>query len=681
MEEVNNNARAAPRTAREVQQNFAESLGYADEIIWDLLSQEQKKVLEKKLKELIRDPEPPSDDSEESSEQIARRKLIAANEKVRNTIFNSVWEQRKYTNHQSLTSIIYVMVVADEQDVNRAEDCQSFSCHPVFRARRCVTGSSGTSSDSSNCCMVFVDENGRVYQNWTSYVATNELPAGVMVAPERGIYKMVNGQVRLDKYTTPAGTTNRKVLGYLDTGSAIGGFAAACVPVAALLTLPVSAPLMAAAGAVGLATAGYATARSSVKLVDRSQHEQSISVTDREARGHWLGVIAGAVGLGAAGATSVMSAATAAGQEVGAITQMTVNGMNISSIVISGTGVANGVLDLILKSQDGDDVTAMDVLQLSASLVLFTHSVYNFRLASTIINDTANSKISNFREALSNRQRRAFDKASKETIRIRGNTKGKLDIIRGVNEVPSKQQFNDLYKINKQLNKEGVRVAFAPDGKGFVLNDQVTTSAAELRSSVQHQQGPDVLGQVKQPIPASHETARSIRTIGGSRILGPNPTALDGPEPTNYSVGAFALQLSSVMVGGVLFVLKDYGEVLFEHIVNAGSIEDMISSMAQNLEPKVFNFIMNLTRTFMDTMLEELKSVLKFFIATESVMYRILVYVLDNYGKDSYDLIVEHTMDILQGVRAYFMALNPNSYSELLKKCDVCEGYYSVCQL
>ncbi|BFF97402.1 uncharacterized protein DMAD_05828 [Drosophila madeirensis] len=678
MAEANNNVRAAPRTVREVQQNFADSLGYAEEIIWDLLSQDQAHVLKRKLMELVRDPE---ERNRRVDEETARNKLIAANEKIRETIFNAVWEQRKYTNRQSLTSIIYVMVVPNEQDVNRAEDCRSFSCHPVFRTRRCVTGNSGRSGDSSNCCMVFVDENGRVYPNWASYVATNELPDGVMVAPERGIYKIVHGQVRLDKYTTPAASTNKKVLGYLDTGSAIGGFAAACIPVAAFLTLPVSAPLMAAAGAVGLATAGYATARSSAKLVDRSQHEQSINVTDREARGHWLGVIGGAVGLGAAGATSAMSAATAAGKEVGAITQLTINGFNISSIVISGTGVANGVLDLILKHQDGDNVTALDVLQLSASLVLFTHSVYNFRLASTIINDTANSKMGSYRETLSNRQRRAFDKVSKETIRIRGNTQGKLDIIRGVNEVPSGQQFNDLYKINKQLNKEGVRAAFAPDGKGFVLNDQVATNTAELRASVQHNQGPDILGQVRQPIPATHEAAVNTRTIGGSRLLGPNPTALDGPEPANYSTGAYALQLSSAVVGGVVFVLEKYGKVLFEHIVNAESIENLITSMAKNLEPEIFDFIMNLTRTFMDNMLDELTSVLKFFIATESVLYRILKHILDNYRDGDYDEIVAHTVEILTAVSAYFMSLNPNSYSELLTKCHVCEGYYSICKL
>uniref|UniRef100_A0A6P4FFN4 Uncharacterized protein LOC108048292 n=1 Tax=Drosophila rhopaloa TaxID=1041015 RepID=A0A6P4FFN4_DRORH len=683
-------SRVASRTAREVQQNFAESLGYAEEIIWDLLSHAQADVLKKKLKELIRDPEPTPKDKALTTKTAADlekdekklNKLIADNAKARQIIFDAVWEQRKYTNRQSLTAIIYVMVVTDEQNLNRVEDSRTFSCHAVFRARRCIAGSSGLSSDSSDCCNLFVDETGRVYQNWEQYVATNELPAGVMVAPERGIYRMVKDQVRLEKYVTPAGTTSSQVLGYMDTGAAVGGFAAAAVPIAALLTLPVSGPLMAVAGVVGLASAGYATARSSVRLVDRSQHEQSINVTDREARGHWLGVVAGAVGLGAAGATTALTAATSAGREVGAITQLTVNGMNISSIVVSGTGVANGVLDLILKFQDGDDISSMDVLQLSASLVLFTNSVYNFKLASTIINETSNRSIAGYRETLSNRQRRTFDKAAKETVRLQGSTKGKLDIIRNVNEVPSRQQFNDLYKINQNMNQESVRYSFAPDGQGFLLNGEVQTTAADLRASVQHNQGPNVLGQVSQPIPASHAGSGRLQLDGlnqVSRLIGPQPTSHSRQKPSTYAAGVFTLELSSIVVGSVTFALEQYGGVIFEHVINAESFENLITGMAENLQPDVFDFIMNLTRLFMDMLLDDLTSVLKFFISTESVLYRILVHVMNKYRNMPCEFLEQHTGDILEGVRQYFMSLNPNSC--LVQKCPICIGYFSICPL
>ncbi|XP_032574946.1 uncharacterized protein LOC6611134 isoform X1 [Drosophila sechellia] len=696
------------RTAREVQQNFAESLGYAEEIIWDLLSHEQPDVLRGKLCQLIRDSPPPETATETEKDKKIRLKHNADNERARQIIFDAVWEQReldlqiiysivhffagltvyncfpgKYTNRQSLTAIIYVMVVTNETDVNRAEDCRVFSVHPVFRARRCITGSSGTSSDSSNCCNLFIDELGRVYQNWEMYVTTNELPAGVMVAPERGIYRLVRDQVRLDKYTTPAGTTNRKVLGYLDTGSAIGGFFAACVPIAALLTLPVSAPLMGAAGVVGLASAGYAATRSGNKLVDRSQHEQSINVTDRDARGHWLGVAGGTVGLAAAGATTVLTTATNAGREVGAITQLTVNSMNISSIVVSGTGVANGVLDLILKANDGDEISGMDVLQLSASLVLLTHSVYNFKLASTIINETSNANIADYRRNLSNRQRRTFDKAAKETVRMKGSTRGKLDIIRNVNEI-SPQEFNDLFKINKNLNQEGVRYSFAPDGKGFLLNGEVQTTGAELRASVQHNQGGNVLGKVSQPIPGSHAGSGRLQ-LGGvnqvSRLIGPLPTSHPRQEPSTYAAGVFALELSSVIVGGVVFVLEKYGRIIFEHVINAESFESLINTMANQLDPEVFDYIMKLTRTFMDSMLEELTSVLKFYISTESVLYRILVYIVRNFANIPFSVIADHTGEIIAAVRAYFISLNPNAFPGLLQRCPNCIGYFSICPL
>lgn len=325
----------------------------------------------------------------------------------------------------------------------------------------------------------------------------------------------------------------------------------------------------------------------------------------------------------------------------------------------------------------------MDVLQLSASLVLLTHSVYNFKLASTIINETSNANIADYRKNLSNRQRRTFDKAAKETVRMQGNTRGKLDIIRNVNEI-SPQEFNDLFKINKNLNQEGVRYSFAPDGKGFLLNGDVQTTGAELRASVQHNQGGNVLGKVSQPIPGSHAGSGRLQ-LGGvnqvSRLIGPLPTSHPRQEPSTYAAGVFALELSSVLVGGVVFVLEKYGRIIFEHVINAESFESLINIMANKLDPKVFDHIMLLTRTFMDTMLEDLTSVLKFFISTESVLYRILLYILRNFEDVQLSVIADHTCEIVEAVRVYFMSLNPNAFPGLLQKCPKCIGHFSVCPL
>ncbi|XP_060658370.1 uncharacterized protein LOC132792871 isoform X1 [Drosophila nasuta] len=604
------------KSIREVQQSFAESLGFGNETIWDLLSNEQSKILKKKIRILIPDPE-------------KNDKQCAVFARIRQTIFDAVWEQRKYTNRQSLTSIFYVLVATDETNEDDAINSTKWSCHPVFRARRCVSDINGRSVD---CCLIYVDENGRVYQNWESYVTSNQLPEGIMVTPPRGVYNLtLRGEVILQSMPTPASSTESKVLGALDITLAVGGLGAAAVPIAGL-ALTVAAPVMLVAGAVGLAAAGYSTARAGAQLVDRSQHEQSINVTDRTARGQWLSVVAGAVGLGAAGATSAVTVATNAGRDVGAIAQLTVNSMNISSIMISATGLTSGVIDLILKHQDGDDISTMDALQLSASLFLFTHSVYNFKLASTIINDTANNRIGSYRESLSNQQRRTIDKVVKETIRTKGVS---TDIIRNVNEMPLRQHFN------RDLNRNGIRPSFAANGQGVELNDQVFTNMAELR--IQDNIEPDILRQVTNPMPESFEgseaSGNNICLVGnnGGRVFTGSSrmtesTANYSPENTrNYADGVRILRLSSLVINGVAIELSQFGDGIFTRIISAESFENALLMLADNLNDNVMQFVLNLTETFMHIFWDELNDFLKFYIPAESVLYRIGTHILDNY--------------------------------------------------
>lgn len=45
-------------------------------------------------------------------------------------------------------------------------------------------------NNSSGCCMIFIDEHSRIYQNWQQYLKNNILPGGIMVAPSNGIYSL-----------------------------------------------------------------------------------------------------------------------------------------------------------------------------------------------------------------------------------------------------------------------------------------------------------------------------------------------------------------------------------------------------------------------------------------------------------------------------------------------------------
>ncbi|XP_023298631.2 uncharacterized protein LOC111681138 [Lucilia cuprina] len=656
------------KTIKEAQQELAHNCGFQDKIIWDLLGSNDANVMKEKIKQLIPDQE-------------KGQKTI---ENLRNVIFENVWAQRKYTNRSSVSYIFYVMVTKDE-DFNTAPESTEFSCHPVFRCKKC-----DNNSDSSKCCMIYVDETGRVYQNWKSFVNENVLPAGTMIAPRHGIYNFdKNNDVILDIYCTPSGTAGAKFMNAAQTGSAVAGIGAACVPLAAL-AMPIAAPVVAVAGLIGLGVGAFTSVTSALHLSDRAKHEQSISLKDSQARGSYLGMVGGAIGVAAAGATAAMTSMAAAGKATAGI-EVFVNGINITSIVLSGSGVANGVLDLIFKYNDDEKISSLDVLQLSASLVLFTHSLYNFQLASQIANDARVKSIQTYRETLSNRQRKIFDKMSKETVRIRGNTQGKMDIIRGVNEIPDRQYLNDLFKINKQLNKKSIRPAFAESGKGVVLNNELPVETSVLRQSVQHQKGPNILEQVSQPIPSTHnsdtyttQTPKMARLLYSTGNVEQNIDMNQDPlNPPKRSQNAIAI-LPNLAVGlpnGIVIMLELYGKMFLDNIADGYKFQDVILTMANHLQENVLRYLMELAKTFIENFLIEIERVLSLFIPTESVLYRILIHVTKNYSDLSYEYISKKGHEIIMSIKKFYLSLNPNNPHGLSKKCPVCQGMFYICQL
>jgi hypothetical protein len=88
------------------------------------------------------------------------------------------------------------------------------------------------------------------------------------------------------------------------------------VGLAALVTT-VAAPVM-AASAVGAAVTGvYGAGRNVATLVDRGQHQQSVSVADAEARNCWLSLSGNVLGVSAAHSVRYLTKATQSGQVVG----------------------------------------------------------------------------------------------------------------------------------------------------------------------------------------------------------------------------------------------------------------------------------------------------------------------------------------------------------------------------
>ncbi|EDV39581.2 uncharacterized protein Dana_GF10100 [Drosophila ananassae] len=413
------------RTAYEVQRDFGLSSGLRTEIIWDSLAAGQAEVLKQKIEQLI------------VGDEVKKPNAL---KRQRQLLFQNVWQQRRFTNGTLLSAIIYVLVTP-ETDPELALQSTDYTCHPVFRTRRCMKG-----GNSESCCMIFVDEHGRVYSNWQQYVLRNTLAKGMMIAPSQGIYTFTDDTdpgVQLMVHPTPASQGRHRLLNVGDKVATVGGLVAT-VPVAAALAVPVAGPLIIAGTVVGVASAAYSTLRSATQLYDRRRHGQSTCITDSEARSSWLGVAGGVVGLGATGATKALGAVAGAGYNVNPAAQLAVKGINVGSVVISGTGVVNGVYDLYCKIGDDQALSSLDVLQMASHLVIFTHSINNLRLASKVTNG------SSLRRVLRNQSRKVFDRISQESTKLHSEM-GKFDIVRTLNDIPFKEALLSLHDINSNL--------------------------------------------------------------------------------------------------------------------------------------------------------------------------------------------------------------------------------------
>ncbi|XP_039966312.1 uncharacterized protein LOC120778536 isoform X2 [Bactrocera tryoni] len=398
------------RTIFEVQNDLARNSGHGMEIVWDSLSSEQSEILKEKIKSIL-----PDDDQRQNEIQ-----------KARNNLFQNVWSQRKHTNRVLLSSIIYVMVT-EERDYEVAKHSTNFSFHPVVRTRKCLS-----LNNSSGCCMIFIDEHSRIYQNWQQFLKNNILPSGTMIAPSNGVYTLnENDEVDLEICPTPNSTSMRK----LETAIGVGGIISGTAPLALSMVMPIAAPVMLAATAVSLATSAYTAVRSATFLKDRYKHGQSTSLADREARSKWLGVAGGVAGLGATGAMNALAYANSAGKGVPLMAKVAVGGVNVTSLVLSGSDIVNTVYDLYLSYDDGP--SSLDILQLASSLLVFTHSINNLALVTKIPTRGGSASL---RRAIRKQTRNSYDKISSECMRM-GKNFNKMDLIRVVNNIPSKEAF------------------------------------------------------------------------------------------------------------------------------------------------------------------------------------------------------------------------------------------------
>lgn len=630
-------------TAYEIHKIFACNLAHEDNILWDAYpydenagANNQYSLFKKKINELIRGPKP-------------TEKGYQAVKKIREAIYDSTKAQAKYTNKNLLASFTIVTVSEDSPGIGPAM-ATKFSTHLLIRTRKCMRN-----DDSTNCCMVFIDETGNVYRNWKHFIETNSLPKGNMLAPPQGVYRFRNEKLILNSWPTPASKLVNRTVETTDLVAGAGGLAASGGIMAAA-ALPVIAPAVPLLAAVAVTTGIYSSVRSACNLYSLKDHEKSLSISNPSARGSWIGVASGVAAVSAPFARKSLARLAMAGKEVSTVRKVVVNGMNISTMFLSGTGVANGVIDLILRKLDDEEIKAVDGLQLAASLVVFTHSAYNFRLASTIVSQAQDVKVNDYRRELSNRQRKMFDKLTKETIRTQGTSKGKMDLIRLINEVPDNKYLNDLNKINKDLNKKNIRFNAGKNGQ-ILLNDEIQVKTSDLRNNIQHGVGENILEKVNQPIPDAHPTIPNQEIVN---ILTDKAFSQDFQELIYYF---------------------EIGLKIAVPIINSESLQDCIRALILKVGEEVATFLIKKAQEFYDWYGSKLEQILKTSLILEKLLWDLYIQC-EKHIRDltiySIEKNVEFIFSCLLSAYEKMSFVNPRIQKI---KCDVCQGFYQICPI
>lgn len=313
--------------------------------------------------------------------------------------------------------------------------------------------------------MIFIDETGRVYRNWEHFINENTYDPCVIVAPAKGIFNTdVDGKVCLEFFTAPSSSVGAKILSITDKTATVTGLGASACFIGGMLTvalLPVAAPAigiaMAGAGLVGAASAGYSMVRSTQKMKDLSEHEKSLNIRDAEARGHWLGLIGGMTGFVSGVASHGIDILARSGHHIPAFFRGSIDAINAASIAVNGVGVIDGFSTVFLKWNE-EKISTLEIMQLSASLFMFTHSIYNFETANAIIKKhNSDITVNEFRDKLGQTQRQHYHKMAQETLKVHG--KGHHDVIRSLRAIPNQTDFQKMHKADNVITEGMVTAA------------------------------------------------------------------------------------------------------------------------------------------------------------------------------------------------------------------------------
>lgn len=216
------------KEAKTAQQEYCDLLGDRE---WDVIDSWDWNILRRKVGFGIFGPpgSTPSDNNQNTGYNKDQREVI---EKV----CDQLVENLNFRNRNIHFACIFVIMKVFDKRYTV----------PVFKAKR-------ENQNSSQC--VFVDTGARKYTSWDDYLGKNTLQKCIYCYPTRGLYEENSAnEVCVSFGTSPACDFVSRVFSIFDKAATVVTVAATGVGVAALCTVPIAGPIMAATAIAGAST-------------------------------------------------------------------------------------------------------------------------------------------------------------------------------------------------------------------------------------------------------------------------------------------------------------------------------------------------------------------------------------------------------------------------------------------
>lgn len=215
-------------------------------------------------------------------------------------------------------------------------------------------------------------------------------------------------------------------------------------------TAPIGVVTMLASSISGLPGIAYGTGRSIYTLVDRNQHNQTISLADPEARRCWLLTACFFLSAGSFASSQLLAIFSRNGNLVARWMRIGVTGLVATKLSVSTINMINIACDLIQK----DELSALDWFQMISSVFFLTHSWYNFQTAGDIIKRVQQRDIETLRQNLDNETQKKFDSTHKQYKNLGGEMHGQAEFIRNMSKFGYKEifaHFQGSYSSNSKI--------------------------------------------------------------------------------------------------------------------------------------------------------------------------------------------------------------------------------------